>query len=117
VNAGALAKAVVDREAGAAAETLRVEAIAVVQMMTNFLQLIIAMTASSQVLLDARNEMSVLVAKAHSLVSTMAAVPKQDILPLFYKVGRLFEVMSRCCTLHKITLCYKLHFIARLQAA
>lgn len=102
VHAGVLAKAVADPGAGPAAEVLRVEALALVQMMTNFLQLIIAMTASSQVLLDTQNEMSTLVATAHSLVCSMAAVPKQDILPMFHKVGRLFEVMPRRRTLHMI---------------
>jgi hypothetical protein len=64
-----------------------------VQIKASFEQLIIAMSTSARALQTLQADMSALVSRADELVSgaAAAAVPKADILPIFYEVGQMFE--------------------------
>ena len=72
--------------------SLCLDAMRLVQIMTSFQQLIVAMTTSSRTLNDTQARMSELVSRADELVCSAAAVPKTDILPIFHQVGQLFQV-------------------------
>ena len=80
--------------AGAEAQELRTEALVLAQMKTNFQQLLIAMTASAQALADVGDDIAALHAQAAQLTHAGAPVPKQEILPVFHRLGQLFEVCS-----------------------
>jgi hypothetical protein len=110
LSTGTLAQTVAEHTGSAPTEQgkvarLRTRVLSLLQLRTNFQQLIIAMTASAQALQRLQQEMAELVSSAEGLVQSMASVPKHEILPIFHKTGQLLEVRVKSdrallCRLH-----------------
>jgi hypothetical protein len=62
------------------------------QAMAHLQQLSTAMAASVQMLQSIRTTMDEATAEADKLVKELKTVPKQEILPHFYRTGQLLEV-------------------------
>jgi hypothetical protein len=72
--------------------TVRGECLVWFQLRTYLQQLHAAITTSTQLLDRLARELLDMVAEVDSLVKEMKAVPKQTILPMFYRIGDHFEV-------------------------
>lgn len=98
---------------GHSLEDLQTDAMQLVQTATAFEQLTIALSNSADGMASAQAAMSETVSDAAALVASKAAVPKNEVLPMFYQLGQLFQVCLHhsCQVMFIDLLCAACHWL------
>lgn len=74
---------------------LQAEALFLFQVHTHLQQLVMAFGSAADSLDHLQSELSDVVSQVTSLISSARSVPKQNVMPLFHRIGQLYEVRCR----------------------